>query len=178
MRKNTLLILLFLFLLHYTFSQTAQEDDRGYIVQIGDMAPEFEIILTNGQVVKISELKGKIVMLQFTASWCSVCRKEMPHIENEIWQVLKIRNDFALYGIDRDEPIETVIKFGKKVGITYPIALDSGAVIFSLFAHKESGITRNVILDKEGRIVFLTRLYNPKEFDAMKEKIFSLLGDE
>jgi len=42
-------------------------------------------------------------MLQFTASWCSVCRKEMPHIENEIWQKHKSDSNFALYGIDLKE---------------------------------------------------------------------------
>ena len=42
--------------------------------------------LTNGDSTSISELKGKVIVLQFTASWCSVCRKEMPHLEKEIWQ--------------------------------------------------------------------------------------------
>lgn len=153
----------------------AQEDDRGYIVKIGDMAPDFEMTLTTGEIVKLSDLRGKVVMLQFTASWCGVCRKEMPFIEKDIWLPLKAHDDFALYGIDRDEPLEKVIWFGEKIGITYPLALDPGAEIFQLFALKEAGVTRNIIIDRAGKIVYLTRLYNPEEFTAMKEVIFNLI---
>ena len=48
-------------------------------------------------------------MLQFTASWCGVCRKEMPFIEKDIWQKHKSDPDFMLMGIDRDEPLNKVI---------------------------------------------------------------------
>ena len=56
-------------------------DSTGYIVKVGESAPDFTITLTDGKQMKLSELRGKVVMLQFTASWCGVCRKEMPFIE-------------------------------------------------------------------------------------------------
>ena len=65
----------------------ASAEDRQYLVKVGDMAPDFEMKLPDGSKVKLSSLRGKIVMLQFTASWCGVCRKEMPHIEKEIWLI-------------------------------------------------------------------------------------------
>ncbi len=144
--------------------------DRGYIVNVGDMAPDFEMSLMDGQKIKLSDLKGKVVMLQFTASWCGVCRKEMPFIEKEIWQINK-NNDFALFGLDRDEPMEKAQKLIDATGITYPIALDDGGKIFEQYAMKNSGITRNVILNREGEIIFLTRLFNHEEFSAMKKVI-------
>ena len=113
-------------------------------------------------------------MLQFTASWCSVCRKEMPHIENEIWQVYKDKN-LIVIGIDRDEPLETVIEFAKKMKITYPMALDPNADIFALFALKQSGVTRNILIDKEGKIIFKTRLFDQEEFSKLKNKIKELI---
>ena len=150
-------------LLTFTSMSYAQEtDERGYIVKVGDMAPDFKIKLTDGKTVQLSDLKGKIVMLQFTASWCGVCRKEMPFIESDIWQKHKNNPQFALLAIDRDEPLKTVIDFAKSTGITYPIGLDKGADIFALYAFREAGITRNVIIDKSGKIVMLTRLTTKK----------------
>ena len=152
-----------------------EDDERGYIVRVGDMAPDFAFTTTTGETHKLSDFRGRVVMLQFTASWCSVCRKEMPFIESDIWQKHKDNTNFALFGIDRDEPLETVVAFGKQTGITYPLALDPGADIFALFAQRQAGITRNVIVDREGRIVMLTRLYDEAEFAAMCRLIDQLL---
>jgi len=149
--------------------------DYGYIVKIGQQIPDFSMEITNGKTVKMSDLKGKVVMLQFTASWCGVCRKEMPHIEADIWKKYKDNPNFALYGIDLDEPKEVVEKFAKQIPITYPLALDPKGGIFYQFAEKGAGVTRNVIVDKSGKIVFMTRLYKEEEFQEMKKVIAELL---
>ena len=155
------------------FSQT--KDDRAYLVKVGDQAPDFTMKMANGRTVKLSDLKGKVVMLQFTASWCSVCRKEMPFIEKDIWQKHKSNPNFTLMGVDRDEPRETVLKFAKSIPVTYPIGLDPKANIFALYAARDAGITRNVIIDKKGKIVFLTRLYDVQEFNKMTKLIDGML---
>ena len=155
---------------------THEPDSVGYIVRVGDVAPEMELELTDGQKVKLSDLRGKVVMLQFTASWCGVCRKEMPFIESDIWQKHKANPNFALYGIDRDEPVETVKDFAEKTGVTYPLALDPGADHFAKYAERKAGITRNVLIDKEGKIVMLTRLFNEEEFSSLCKKIDEMLA--
>jgi len=149
-----------------------KDKDRGYIVKVGNMAPDFETTLVDGTPFKLSDKKGKIVMLQFTASWCSVCREEMPFIEDEIWQQLKDK-DFIVIGIDRDEPIEKVIEFAKQTNISYPLALDPEAEIFQKYALKKAGVTRNIIINRKGEIIYLTRLFNRTEFDEMKKVIFN-----
>jgi Peroxiredoxin len=151
-------------------------DERGYIVKVGDVAPDFELKLTDGKKVKLSELRGKVVMLQFTASWCGVCRKEMPYIERDIWQKHKGRDEFVLIGIDRDEPLEKVLDFAKQTKVTYPLGLDPGADIFAKYANREAGITRNVLIDRDGKIVKLTRLYNEEEFAGLVTEIEKQLG--
>ncbi len=150
-------------------------DDTGYIVKTGDMAPQFNLTLTNGKQINLADLKGKVIMLQFTASWCGVCRKEMPFIERDIWQKHKNNPDFVLLAIDREEPLERVDSFATSIPITYPIGLDPKADIFAKYADREAGITRNVIIDKTGKIVFMTRLYKEAEFKKMTEVIDKLL---
>lgn len=170
------IILSFFFLLLSIATFCQEDNDRGYLVKVGDKAPDFTATLTDGSQISLKDLRGKVVMLQFTASWCKVCRQEMPYIEREIWQKHKTK-DFALIGIDRDEPMEVVLEFGKKMGVTYPLALDPNADIFGLYAHKKSGITRNVIIDKNGQIVLLTRLFERNEFNEMKEMINRLIEE-
>lgn len=152
-----------------------EADDAGYIVRVGETAPDFTITLTDGKTVRLSSLRGKLVMLQFTASWCGVCRKEMPYIEKDIWQKHKDNDGFVLIGVDRDEPLEKVIAFGKSVGVTYPLGLDPGADIFARYALRNAGITRNVLIDREGKIVMLTRLFNEEEFNSLVAAIDKML---
>lgn len=174
MRKLFYTMLMSIVLILSIQSTKAQVDSRGYIVKAGDMAPDnFVLQLTNGKSVTLKELRGHVVLLQFTASWCSVCRAEMPHLENEIWKVYGNKG-LVFIGIDRDEPIDTVKKFATTMNISYPLALDPGAEIFGKFADKKAGVTRNVLIDKEGKIVFLTRLYNEKEFAALKQNVQKL----
>ncbi len=159
------------------YSQEQKVYENGYIVKTGDIAPEFTIKEAGGKTYKLSDLRGKVVMLQFTASWCSVCRKEMPFIESEIWLPGKDKG-LVVIGIDRDEPENTVLKFKNDMKISYPLAPDPGADIFGLYALKESGVTRNIIIDRKGKIIFLTRLFEREEFDRMKATIFSELAEK
>lgn len=177
MKKQLLMALLMLF----TITASAQKsensksvktpDENGYIVFEGDECPDFKIKMTDGREIQLSSLRGKVVMLQFTASWCGVCRKEMPFIESDIWQKYKDNPDFILIAIDRDEPLETVLKFAETTKITYPIGLDPGADIFAKFAVRDAGITRNVLIDREGKIIKRTRLFNQEEFASLVKAI-------
>lgn len=181
MKKLTysFLISVSLFLVSLTsFAQIPAREipaDYGYIVKIGDKIPEFSTTLINGKPFSNNDFKGKVVMLQFTASWCSVCRKEMPFIERDIWQKNKNNKNFVLVGVDLDEPLEKVVNFQKDIKVTYPMALDPGGKIFGLIAEKKAGVTRNIILDRTGKIVFLTRLYKEDEFAEMVKVIETLL---
>ena len=175
MKKNWMFLLITVLISSSSIGQGKKVYDEGYIVKVGDKAPDFTIKEAGGKTYKISDLKGKVVMLQFTASWCIVCRTEMPFIEKEIWQEKKAAG-LLVIGIDRDEPVEKVLQFQKDIAVSYPLALDPEADIFGLFAEKEAGVTRNVIIDRSGKIIFLTRLYEREEFDQMKKVIFTELA--
>lgn len=141
-------------------------------VQVGDQMPDFEVRLNNGDQFRLSDQRGKLVMLQFTASWCGVCRKEMPYIEQDIWQPLKDK-DFVLIGVDYKEEPKKVDAFAQQMKITYPLAYDQSGEVFHSIAAEGAGVTRNVVIDREGKIIFLSRLFKMEEFNEMKEVIFN-----
>ena len=174
--KKGLLFLLCILNFALCIQVNAQEgEDRGYIVKVGDMAPDFELTMDNGKTMRLSELRGKVVMLQFTASRCGICRKEMPYIESDIWQKHKGNKNFVLVGIDREETAEKVAYLKEVTKITYPLAYDTTGDVFRLYAHANAGITRNVLIDKKGRIVLLTRKFEEQEFQGLCKKIEELL---
>ncbi len=177
--KKTFLSILLISLFFVMNSAYAQDKvyENEYLVKVGDMAPDFTLELTDGSTFTLSEQRGKVVMLQFTAGWCGVCRKEMPFIERDIWLRHKDNKDFVLVGIDREETKEEIEAFVKKVGTTYPIAMDVNADVFASYALRNSGITRNILIDRDGRIVMLTRLYKEDEFASLVERIDSMLAE-
>lgn len=172
--KTKYLRIVFLFLSVFVFSKARSQEvyRHQYLVKVGDQAPDFETKLSDGTSFKLSEHRDKVVMIQFTASWCSVCRKEMPHIEKEIWQPLK-EEGFIVIGMDYKEDRSKVIQFAKDMNITYPLGLDEDGQIFNKYAQEGAGVTRNIIIDKTGKILFLTRLFEKVEFESMKSVIFN-----
>ncbi len=147
-----------------------------FIAKIGDTIPDFTMTLTNGKKVASRDWKGKVVMLQFTASWCGICRKEIPFIEKDIWEKNRRNPDFLLFGVDRDEPLNKVKSYQKEMDISYPLVIDTNADVFGLFADKRAGVTRNVVIDKKGKIVYMTRLFKENEFKEMVRIIGVLLN--
>ena len=150
--------------------------EHQYLVKVGDMAPDFTLKYTDGTEFTLSQQRGKVVMLQFTASWCGICRGEMPHIESRIWQPHKDDADFVLVGVDREETREVVEEYTAKLGTTYPMLLDENGDAFASYALRKSGITRNVLIDRDGRIVKLTRRFVEPEFNDLVATIDSLLA--
>ncbi len=163
--------------LNYNMFADNKQNDPQHKVKIGDFAPNFTIKYLDGKEEKLSDYRGKVIMLQFTASWCPVCIKEMPFIESEIYNIHKNDSNFAIFGIDLKEDSEQIKKFKEKTGVSYPILLDPEGEIFNLYAEEGAGVTRNIIIDKDGKVAFLTRLFDKVEFNNMKQKINELLAD-
>lgn len=166
--KNILLFTVLVSMTNFCFTQN--ETERGYKVKVGEQVPNMKMKMRNGDIWTNNDFENKVVVIQFTGSWCSVCRREMPELEKKVWQRFK-NDDFILIGIDTKEPEEKVDVFIDKIGVTYPIAYDTDGKIFSDFTIEGAGVTRNIVVNKNGEIVFLTRLFEEKEFNAMIQLI-------
>lgn len=135
---------------------------KGNAVEIGANAPDFSLSDTNGKTVNLSEFKGKVVILDFFASWCPPCKQEIPDfIELERTYGGK---DFSVIGValvSADEAGE----FAGKMGINYPVLVDDGKVS-ELYGPIRS-IPTTFIIDKSGRIVKMYIGFRPKDiFEA------------
>ena len=170
--KQFKFLVLFIFLISISCAQN--ETNRGYKVKLGDQLPEISLSMLNGEKWTNKDFENKVVVIQFTGSWCGVCKREMPHLEKRIWQKFK-NEDFILLGIDIKDTKEKAEAFVKLTGVTYPIAHDPEAEIFSQFTLDGAGVTRNIVVNKKGEIVFLTRLFDENEFEGMIAKIKELI---
>lgn len=90
-------------------------------IQPGEVAPDFELETLEGDVIKLSELKGEKVILNFWASWCPPCREEMPEMQ-EFYD--NHSDDINIIAVNYNEKDEKVIEFLDEFGYTFPSPLD------------------------------------------------------
>lgn len=94
-------------------------------LQVGDTAPEIALVDLSGRTVRLSELRGRGVVLNFWATWCPPCRREMPMLD-EVHRAFS-PNGVVIVGIAVGEPAATVAQYVDDVGVDYPIWTDAGS---------------------------------------------------
>lgn len=119
----------------------------GMPVRKGVTAPDFTAGLIDGSSVTLSELQGKPVLINFWATWCGPCVREMPAFE-------RLKEDFGdqieILAVNSGDDAETVKDFAEKNGYTFPIALDETYEISMLYP--SSSIPYTVVVDAEGKV--------------------------
>lgn len=114
-------------------------------------APEFNTLNLNGNKTNLSDYAGNVVLLNFWATWCSPCRREMPDME-KLWQRYQ-DSGFVVVGMSNDEgdKRKRIATFIKKVKLSFPILLDPDSKISDLY--DVSGIPVSFLINREGKIV-------------------------
>ncbi len=140
----------------------------------GDPVPGFTITTIDGQEIDMEKLKGKVVLLNFFATWCNPCMVEMPSLQKKIWERFK-DDDFFLLALGREHTVEEMKEFVKVKGFTFPVAADTGRAVFKKFAVQN--IPRNVIVDKNGNIVYQSVGYTKEEFMRMVDLIAKRISE-
>jgi cytochrome c biogenesis protein CcmG/thiol:disulfide interchange protein DsbE len=136
-------------------------------------APSFSLTDTKGKKVSLSEFKGKVVILDFWATWCAPCRKEIPDFIELYKQYGSKR--FQMIGISLDQGgIKDVIPFMKDHGISYPILIGNRAVASQYGGIR--GIPTTFVIDKKGNIRAQYVGYRPKQ--TFEKDILSLLNEK
>jgi peroxiredoxin len=138
-------------------------------------APDFALTDLDGKPHRLSAYRGKIVLLNFWATWCPPCRKELPSMQRAYE---KLRGErFAMLAVDVGEDEETVLPFTLSTGVelTFPILFDKSGETIKAWPVK--GLPTTFVIDPEGRIVY--RAVGGREWDDPKllETIRSLFKD-
>ncbi len=142
-------------------------------VQVGDTAPEFTVSLTNGQRFKLAENTDKVVLLNFWATWCNPCVKEMPAIQ-KIYE--EYPDTVQVIGANDGEDRDLVDSFVKKNDYTYPICYDMDGKLAE--AYPSDGIPYTIIIGKDGKVAatFYGAKDVDKQYDKLKEAIDEALA--
>lgn len=138
------------------------------IVRQGDKAPEFTVTMLDGKKIASASLKGKVVLVNFWATWCPPCREELKHVQKEIIDRFKDK-DFVFLPISRGEKAATVEAFRNKMEYTFPMGLDTDQSVYKLFA--TNYIPRNFLIGKDGKVKYVSVGYSAEDFAKLIEAI-------
>ncbi|MBA4601187.1 thiol-disulfide oxidoreductase ResA [Thermoactinomyces mirandus] len=153
MNRNTrywvrrILFLVLLGLIGYALYQTVAQDKKN-LVEAGEKAPNFELSTLDGKTVKLSDFKGRVILLNFWGTWCEPCRTEMPALQKAYENYHK--EDFVVLAVNIAETDVAVSSFADQYGLTFPVLLDRNRDVTRLY--QVGPIPSTFFIDKDGKI--------------------------
>ena len=151
------------------------EIEAATLVKAGDQAPDFTVEMFDGSRVTLADLRGKVVLLNFWATWCPPCREELTHVQTELIGRFAGR-PFVFLPVSRGESRETVAAFREKTGYEFPMGLDSTQSVYKRYA--ANYIPRNFLIDADGRVVSATVGFEKSEFEELIRSVEAALGED
>jgi thiol-disulfide isomerase/thioredoxin len=156
-------------------SSSAEEADNAAHTKIGDKTPPISVQKLSGDTFSSKANEGKILVVNFWATWCGPCQVEMPLLQKQIWEKYSSSPDFAMIAIAREQTQPVVAAFQKKhPQYTFPLAVDPKRSTYSLFA--DSGIPRTYLIDRHGKIIYQSLGYDPRNIPDLDQAIKSALA--
>ena len=175
--RTTIIPLFLTAVLMLSFSCRAQTPNNPtWLTEVGQEVPSFQFQPKNSPERSIEEYRGKVVLINFFATWCPPCRQELPRVQAELWDVHGDKPEFEILVLAREEGWDKLDPFIEKTGYTFPIAPDLDRAVFGKFAAQS--IPRNVIIDRNGKIIYQSIGYSVAEFDKMVALIERELASE
>jgi peroxiredoxin len=141
-----------------------QPEFESSLTRVGQQAPDISWVTLDGQKWDNKSFHGKVVLINFFATWCGPCLQEMPRLQKEVWEKFKGKN-FVMVAIGREHKIAELKEFQKKRELTLPTAADPERKIFARFATDQ--IPRDYVIGADGKIVFQSSGFTEAEFKEM-----------
>jgi thiol-disulfide isomerase/thioredoxin len=146
-----------------------------FAVEIGQEAPAFELHpITDGDVSRLLDSRGKVVLLDFWASWCGPCRKSLP-LYNHMYLELADRN-FEIIAINTDENPDDGLRFLERYPVDYPVLKDPGATVPPRYQLK--AMPTAYLIDRSGRIHSIFAGFREGEMTKVRTAVEKLLNEK
>jgi len=149
-----------------------EKNDGSTLTKVGDPAPAFEFTTLDGKKITSESAKGKVVLLNFFATWCGPCRNELPHLA-EAYKELKDDDRVIVLSVGREHTKEELTAFKEETKLDLPFAPDPERKMYSKFATK--WIPRNYVVAPDGTIAMQEVGFDPemlkKMLDVIHEKV-------
>jgi peroxiredoxin len=170
MKKIILVFQLLLFLLPISNVVAADQAKSIYELENKIVAPDFSLKDVDGKTHKLSDYRGKVVMINFWATWCPPCRFELPSMQRA-YEKLKLQN-VEFLAINLGEDADTIFTFTADYPVTFPLLMDLDSSVSNMYP--VIGLPTTYFVNPEGRLVY--RAIGSREWDEeqMIEKILSL----
>jgi thiol-disulfide isomerase/thioredoxin len=150
--KKYLLIYLFIIFGVPSFGETLNQklEQLGfYVFPEGYGIIDFELLNLNGERIKLSDYHGKVVLLNFWATWCPPCRTEIPSLQR-LYEEFE-DEDFIILAVNLQEDKNWILSFMEGNKMSFPVLLDTNNKAWSLYG--TSGIPTTYIIDKQGKMI-------------------------
>lgn len=139
----------------------------------GAPAPGFQLPSLAGASVSLDDYRGQVVVLNFWASWCGPCRKEMPILE-QVHKQYKAKG-MTLVGINVEPESADALKFLKSTPVSFPILFDRDSAVSKQY--QVQGMPNTVILDRTGKVRYVHRGYQPGAENTYLDEIRTLIRE-
>jgi len=149
----------------------AAQEEGGPADLVNEPAIEFEGVDLDGNIVRLSDLTGKVVLINFWGVWCISCRQEIPELValDRQWR----DRGLVILGADYGDEPKTLPPFVEEFGMSYPVLLDDGlAERYSVIVFPTS-----ILIDRSGRLRLRVEGFLPERFETMTASIEYLLDD-
>ena len=144
-----------------------------YADNIKGVAHDFTLKSRSGENIKLSELRGEVVMINFWASWCAPCRQEMPFLE----EIYKKYSDlgFTLLAVNVEEDSSKADILLRDIPVTFPVLFDNTNKVTKLY--KVVAMPSTIIVDRDGNMRYLHRGYLPGYEEEYKKQVSELIRE-
>lgn len=136
-------------------------------------APDFTLKSASGENLRLSELRGEVVMINFWASWCAPCRQEMPLLDELYNQYHPL--GFTILGVNVEEDPAKARQMLKEAPVNFPVVFDNKSAVSKLY--DVVAMPSTVLVDRDGNVRYLHRGYKPGYEETYQQQVRELIRE-